>query len=192
LIHREIKPQQLFRVGEAKPVWKILDFGVSKLLDGTGTLTGDAAIGTPAYMSPEQVAGAAVDPRADVFAFACVVYRVLTGRPAFSGASGLATMMRVTRLQPARPGELANVHPDVDRLFAVALAKTPARRIASAAAFATAWKSARRGKLAPDLRESAEQILAGHPWGTEKDPEDMTTVMSRRSSAPPPRRDQQP
>lgn len=176
VIHRDIKPQNLFRTTTPPGRWTILDFGVSRLVTDPGTLTGGAAIGTPAYMAPEQVAGGEVDARTDVFALASVVYRALTGRPAFSGPSQLATMMRVAEHQPARPGEIVATDKDVELLLAVALAKNPAQRIESAAAFAEAWKTARAGRLDARLRSTAERILAEHPWGSELEGDGKTTV----------------
>ena len=178
VVHRDVKPQNLFRTRSHGATWKVLDFGVSKLLAGSGTLTGGAAVGTPAYMAPEQVAGGNVDARADLFALAAVIYRALTGRPAFSGPSELATMMRVSTMQPNRPGELANVHEHVDAFFAVALAKDPERRIPSAVAFSAAWGRARRGQLEPELLAVAERILALQPWGSELQVDEPTTVLA--------------
>ncbi len=179
VVHRDIKPQNLFRTTTEPRHWKILDFGVSKLVTGSGTLTRGAAIGTPGYMSPEQVAGADIDARADVFALAAVTYRAVTGRPAFSGSSELVTMMRVARTQPARPSDFADVPAQVELLLCLGLAKDPELRIPSAAAFATGWIEARRGKLDGALRKSAEHILAEHPWGSDVELEEKTTVLAR-------------
>src|SRR6185437_8391913 len=66
-------------------VWKILDFGVSKLRDSSATLTNAAVIGTPGYMSPEQAEGRDADHRSDIFSLGAVAYRALTGRPPFAG-----------------------------------------------------------------------------------------------------------
>jgi serine/threonine-protein kinase len=178
VVHRDIKPQNLFCVrGEGRPLWKVLDFGVSKLMSGGGTLTRDAAVGTPAYMAPEQVVGAEVDGRADVFALAAVVYRALTGHPAFGDASEVVTMLRVSRTQPVRPGELVRLEPDVDALLALALAKDVEDRIPSPAAFAQAWRAARANELPPDLRAAAKRLLDAQPWGS--DVEERTRVLAR-------------
>jgi tRNA A-37 threonylcarbamoyl transferase component Bud32 len=188
VVHRDIKPQNLFRVDAPAPIWKILDFGVSKLAAFGGTLTGGAAVGTPAYMAPEQVAGENVDARVDVFALTAVVYRAVTGRPAFSGPSDLVTMLRVTRWQPWRPGELGGVGPDVDAFFALGFAKDPERRLKSAAQLATAWSGARRGELDAELRAAAERLVTEYPWGTELEPEPATRAMTGATPpAPQPR-----
>ncbi|MEZ4221268.1 MAG: serine/threonine-protein kinase [Polyangiaceae bacterium] len=180
IVHRDIKPQNLFRVEAPAPVWKILDFGVSKLAAFGGTLTGGAAVGTPAYMAPEQVAGDDVDPRADLFALTSVIYRAVTGRPAFSGPSDLVTMLRVTRWQPWRPSDLAGVGPDLDAFFALGFAKDRARRFQSAADLAATWVAARSGTLDARLRSDARSLLAEHPWGTEQEPESSSRTRVRQ------------
>src|SRR6185295_4633976 len=82
VVHRDLKPQNLFQVEEGS--WKVLDFGVAKFGASSGTLTRGQAIGTPGYMSPEQATGKPVDHRSDVFSLAVIAYRALTGRSAFS------------------------------------------------------------------------------------------------------------
>ena len=84
IIHRDIKPDNIMLIdqfGEPDFV-KVLDFGISRTLEGTGAST-HGAIGTPKYMSPEQWRGEVVDPRADLYACGGVLYRMLTGRHAF-------------------------------------------------------------------------------------------------------------
>ncbi len=87
IIHRDIKPDNVLLTRRAgREVVKVLDFGVAKLLDlvGTATITGGMRVGTPRYMSPEQVAGEEVDGRSDVFAVGIVLYEALTGRHPFA------------------------------------------------------------------------------------------------------------
>ena len=169
VVHRDIKPQNLFLTIEPSVAWKVLDFGVSMMASGSGTLTQGAAIGTPAYMAPEQALAATVDRRADVFSLGAVVYRALTGRPAFRGPSAAATLYASLHSQPVRPGELCAVPADIDAVVALALAKRPEQRLGSARDFAAAWKSARRGRLAAELRAASERLTAAHGWGTEDD-----------------------
>ncbi len=169
VVHRDIKPQNLFLTIEPRVAWKVLDFGVSLMASGSGTLTQGAAIGTPAYMAPEQALGASVDRRADVFSLGAVVYRALTGRPAFRGPSAPATLHATLHSQPVRPGELVRVPADIDAVIALALAKQREQRLGSAREFADAWKEARRQRLGPELRAAAERVTAAHPWGTEDD-----------------------
>ena len=85
IVHRDLKPHNVFLAeqdGERR--WKILDFGVSKS-GGSGTLTKGHVVGTPAYMAPEQARGEDVDHRADVYSLAAILYRSVTGHPAFTG-----------------------------------------------------------------------------------------------------------
>jgi serine/threonine-protein kinase len=179
VVHRDIKPQNLFVVRGAKPMWKVLDFGVSKLVVSSGTLTQGAAIGTPGYMAPEQAKGLEVDARADVFSFGAVVYRALTGQPAFRGPSQLTTMMEVIRSQPQRPGEFAEVPDDIDAVLALALAKEKEARFESANSFVVAWRDARRGALPVSLREAAKRILAAQPWGADLERDEATSIIAR-------------
>ena len=108
IVHRDIKPQNLFRVGSGKSVrWKVLDFGVSKLATTSGTLTQGHVVGTPGYMAPEQAKGLEVDKRADLYALAVIAYRALTGRPAYSAKCPRpctkSSMDRLTDRPTSRP-----------------------------------------------------------------------------------------
>src|SRR5207249_12108636 len=107
IVHRDLKPANV-KLGHDSNV-KVLDFGLAKASssDGTGsglshlptiTATGlqDGAIaGTPAYMSPEQARGEAIDKRTDIWAFGCVLYEMLTGRAVFPGATISDTMAAI-------------------------------------------------------------------------------------------------
>lgn len=164
-MHRDIKPQNLFRAEHPDGArWKILDFGISKLAGDTGTLTGGALVGTPAYMAPEQAAGAHVDRRTDLHALAAVAYRCVTGHPAFSGPDPHAAIYAVIHRLPVRPGELAALPPDLDAFFAIALAKTPGDRFTDAATLAHAFAQAARSELGLPLRDRAARLLALRPW----------------------------
>ncbi len=166
IVHRDVKPQNLFRVdSDAGPRWKVLDFGVSRLLGATSSLT-QGAIGTPAYMAPEQCRSATVDHRADVFALAAIAYRTLTGRPAFSGPDQYAILYCIVHEQPVRPGDLSMLPQDVERALAIGLAKDPARRFQSAAELAEALAQAQYNALSDDLRARAEALLLELPWGS--------------------------
>jgi serine/threonine-protein kinase len=168
VVHRDLKPQNVFlamRAG-APAVWKVLDFGVSKLASDPGTLTQGAPIGTPAYMAPEQARGERVDPRADVFSLACIAYRALTGRPAFAGSELPQILFDVCFAQPVRPGSLVTLPDDVERVLALGLAKRSDDRLDSARGFAAALRSAFAASLSPPLRARADALLASAPWGS--------------------------
>ena len=166
IVHRDLKPQNLFLV-EAVGVrtWKVLDFGVAKVLEGGKELTMGAAVGTPSYMSPEQARGESVDHRADVFALGIVAYRVITGRPAFTGPDSPSTLYNVVHVQPARPRDLVKVSEDVERVLALALAKDRARRFSSSMMFSAALREAARQGLDERMRRDADALLQEQPWG---------------------------
>src|SRR6185369_14795687 len=85
IVHRDIKPSNLFlcTAGEGR-IWKILDFGIARLSGESGTLTGNALIGTLGFIAPEQLDGRnPITHRTDLHALAAVAYRALTGQPAF-------------------------------------------------------------------------------------------------------------
>jgi eukaryotic-like serine/threonine-protein kinase len=168
IVHRDLKPQNLFSAEHgATRTWKVLDFGVSKILASGKDLTMGAAVGTPSYMSPEQARGEEVDHRADVFALGVIAYRVITGRPAFTGPDSASTLYNVVHVQPVRPSELVRVGPDIERALALALAKEKERRFASAIMFATALTEAARQRLDERLRKDADALLAEQPWGQD-------------------------
>jgi serine/threonine-protein kinase len=146
IVHRDLKPSNVFRCepdGEGAPIWKILDFGVSKL--GTDSqLTHDAVVGTPAYMSPEQAKGEPVDERTDVYGLGAIAYAALTGAAPFGGGSAGVVMTRVIREHPRPPSELTGGPRSIDAVITRAMAKSPADRYATPAELAAAFSSALR------------------------------------------------
>ncbi|MCA9629700.1 MAG: serine/threonine protein kinase, partial [Myxococcales bacterium] len=173
VVHRDLKPQNLFRSEEpGGALWKVLDFGVSKLQGSNATLTRGSTIGTPSYMAPEQARGREVDHRADIFALGVNVYRALTGRPAFTGPDMMATLYNVVHVQPVKPSDVIRLGtPEQERainlVLALALAKDPARRFSSATLFAAALRDASQGQLDQRLEVDAEALLQAQPWGRD-------------------------
>ena len=143
IVHRDIKPENiLLSRGHAR----VADFGIARALEAAGgdhlTATG-LAVGTPAYMSPEQASGGALDARSDVYALGCVLYEMLAGEPPFTGPTAQAVMARrfagdPTPLRVVRP----SVPEAVAQAVRKALAPVPADRFASAAEFARALAAA--------------------------------------------------
>jgi eukaryotic-like serine/threonine-protein kinase len=167
IVHRDLKPRNLFLADqpEGKPVWKILDFGVSKLTGDTGqTLTREMVIGTPSYMAPEQASGRKVTHRSDLYSLAVIAYRALTGRPAFTGDAVPEILYKVVHELPSRPSQVARLPGDVDLALSIALAKDPLVRFDSAAELADALEAAARGEVDPIVRARAEAVLAEWPW----------------------------
>ena len=135
LVHRDIKPGNLFLVDGKPDRIRLLDFGVA-LLQGTGMLETPAGttVGTPAYMAPEQARAKAVDVRADIFSLGCVLFRCLARRAPFVGENPMAIMLKVVLEDPPRLSELVPAIPlDLDALVARMLDKRPERRPANAA-----------------------------------------------------------
>jgi eukaryotic-like serine/threonine-protein kinase len=144
VVHRDLKPHNLFL--HEGSTWKILDFGVSKLVGSEGTLTGEGVVGTPQYMAPEQASGGHVSHLADVYALGAIAYRCLTGRSPFKGKDLSELVYQVVHQPPARPGLLGKVSTQIEDVLAVAMAKDPRKRFPSALSFAHAFAAARRGK----------------------------------------------
>ncbi len=144
VLHRDVKPENIF-LQERQPL--VADFGIARAISACcDELTAlGLAIGTPAYMSPEQAnAEERLDGRSDVYSLACVLYEMLTGRPPFEGGSayetlGLHLLAPVPRLAPLRPDVPAALEAAVTR----ALAKSADDRFASAAEFAAALRDVR-------------------------------------------------
>lgn len=159
VIHRDVKPDNL--LVDAGGRVRVIDFGIARVLaDEPGgaalTRTGHL-LGTPAYMSPEQVEGRSdeLDTRADVYSLGVVLYQLLVGRLPIEvdNASLLEVSRRVLEQEPPRLSTLvASLRGDLDTIVAKALAKDPARRYASA------------GELAADLRRYlADEPIAARP-----------------------------
>ena len=169
--HRDIKPQNLILT--AGGAVKLLDFGIAVDVGGAGpegqaaspkelALRGFAAFGTPEYMAPEQVRGAAIDARADVYALGCVLYEMLVGAPPFDG-SPVVVMGKQIRDTPTPPCLRAPERTIPSALEAVvlrAIAKDPEQRFASAAAMCTALEEAR---AIPEGRRPRVQRAARPP-----------------------------
>ena len=150
VIHRDIKPENILLAGyppadRARSGWhaRVADFGIARAVTAAGgeslTQTG-MALGTPAYMSPEQASGEReVDARSDVYSLACVLYEMLAGQPPYTGATSAAILARkVVEAVPSVRVVRDTVPVTVDRAIATALAKTPADRFASVTEFVDA------------------------------------------------------
>jgi serine/threonine-protein kinase len=170
VVHRDLKPGNIIRADQSagRPVWKILDFGVSKVGDHDGTLTEGKAIGTPPYMAPEQARGETVDHRADIHAIAANAYRSLTGQPAFAGQDSATVMYAVVHRLPPRPSEIVTLPREVDDVLTVGLAKRPEHRFARSEELAAAFTAAALGDISDELRARARRCNAAHPWGADR------------------------
>jgi len=166
VVHRDLKPQNIFGVGVAGArTWKVLDFGIAKLIDSGATLTHNQVVGTPGYMSPEQARGDHVDARTDVYALGVLAYRLLTGIPAVMPGEVHAMLYEVVNRMPPRPTSLVELPAAVEAVLAVALAKQPAERFGAAGELARALFAAAAGHRDAVLATRAAEILARTPWG---------------------------
>jgi serine/threonine-protein kinase len=170
IVHRDMKPQNVYLAeqGDSDPMWKLLDFGVAALADQSEGLTQGHAVGTPAYMSPEQARSESVDHRADLYGLAAIVYRCITGRPAFAARDVPALLYDVVHKMPERPGALAGTPEDIDAVLAIGLAKRRSDRFEAGHELADALHAAADGRLAPALRERGKALVANFPWGTRR------------------------
>ncbi|HEX7663237.1 MAG TPA: serine/threonine-protein kinase [Polyangiaceae bacterium] len=160
IVHRDLKPDNVFLPANAPPnAAKILDFGVAKVIDaagGTGTRTRTGMLlGTPGYMSPEQIKNAkAVDHRSDLFSVAVLFYEMLTGGSPFPAANEFAKLVVILN-QEAQPIEA--VEPTLAQLspfFRRALAKERDQRFQSAQEMAQALAQATGGPGRPQLAQT--------------------------------------
>ena len=128
VVHRDLKPDNVYLVGKSADDVKLLDFGIARLTDpamGNRTRTG-IVMGTPAYMAPEQARGAHVDRRCDVYAVGAILYRCLTGRPVFDHEDPAAVLTAVLTREPDRPRA---VSPDLPAAVELVIEQALARDV---------------------------------------------------------------
>jgi serine/threonine-protein kinase len=156
IIHRDIKPANLMRVGDRSV--KIMDFGLAK--SSTTSMTHDGALlGTPNYMSPEQVRGDTLDGRSDLFSLGVVLYEMLTGAKPFGGDSVSSVLYRIVNEPPKEASLRFDRAPTPLAAFLErALAKSPEARFPDAAAFAAGLRRAGEAAGAAPLRPDAPAV----------------------------------
>jgi serine/threonine protein kinase len=134
VIHRDMKPANVW-LDEETGRARILDFGLARQEDGVDALTeSNALVGTPAYMSPEQIDGERATPRSDLFALGAILYECATGKKAFDGPSITAILNAVGHHEPAPVAEMnPRIPAALSALISTLLAKNPSERPASAA-----------------------------------------------------------
>ncbi|HRI68687.1 MAG TPA: protein kinase [Polyangium sp.] len=138
VVHRDIKPGNLYLPDRDITKVKILDFGIARpQATRPATRTG-ILLGTPGYMAPEQIIGApTIDPRADVFALGCVLYECLTGRPAFEAEQMMVLLSKMRAPEPPRPLDVRHDVPvALDEIISRMLSSEPAHRPQDGAAVA--------------------------------------------------------
>ena len=143
VIHRDLKPNNLYLVGDpARPTVKLIDFGIARLRgpdDAKATQTG-VVMGTPAYMAPEQARGERVDARADIYAVGAIAYCCVTGRGPYDLNDAAAALHAVLMSEPPRPRSVA---PKIAAGFAVIAARPASQGRPLATALPAVWRSLR-------------------------------------------------
>ena len=178
VIHRDIKPANIVLTDDH--IAKITDFGIAKITTTSATQTG-MVVGTPSYMSPEQITGRGVDNRSDIFSIGAVFYELLTFEKAFPGDNITTVMYRVVHENPT-PLSVANmsVPAQFDQILMKALAKNPADRYPDAESM---------GKDIQNYKNSANAQIASTQAFNPADYKG-TVVMSSQTAAammaPPP------
>ena len=164
IIHRDVKPANIILTTDSKV--KITDFGIAKVASSNLTTTGQF-LGTPNYMSPEQVSGAPVDGRSDIFSLGVVLYELLTNRKPFQGDNLTAISYKIVHEDFTPPADLsADIPHEFNPIVARAMAKDP-------------WNRYQRGK---DLALALYQLKAH--MEEQKALQDLGTMVSAAENLP--------
>jgi len=159
IVHRDIKPANVMLDGQARV--KLADFGVARVSDDRSAAEKTQAgtmVGTPAYMSPEQITGGSVDRRSDIFSAGIILYQFLTGEKPFTGSGAWTIAKKIIQDHPPVPSSLNNtISPLFDNVVNKALSKTTDGRYQTAKEFAAALRRALEGKSDED--ESDKTIV---------------------------------
>ena len=159
VIHRDIKPENiLFHEGNAM----VADFGIGKALSNTATMTQTGlAIGTPAYMSPEQASGEhEIDGRSDIYSLGCVLFEMLSGEVPFTGPTAQAIMSKRFLSPVPHVKAVRDVPEGIDALVTKSLARNQVDRFATAAQFADAIRSHTTGSVPRTTPTEAQKPAA--------------------------------
>ena len=173
VVHRDIKPENiLFHEGNAM----VADFGIGKALTGAAGMTqAGLAIGTPAYMSPEQAGGEEIDGRSDIYSLGCVLYEMLSGEVPFTGPTAQAIMSKRFLSPVPHVKAMRDVPDGLDAVVTRSLARAPVDRFQTSGEFAAALRPVTASHRTPPGAERsapAAKAVAVLPFGNmSADPE---------------------
>src|SRR5687767_4899922 len=176
IIHRDIKPANVMIDAQART--KLTDFGVARVTDSDRTQAertqAGTMVGTPAYMSPEQITGGHIDKRSDIFSAGIILYQFLTGEKPFTGGGAWTIAKKIIQEDPPLPSSLNNaVTPYFDAVVNKALSKNAETRYQTAKDFGVALRRALEGR---GEEEDADKTIVG----------DLTPPPAARAAQPRP------
>jgi Protein kinase domain len=155
IVHRDLKPANVLIHSDSRPL--LADFGLARVSAGASHLTNAGfAVGTPGYMAPEQVMGKEVDARADIYAYAAMVFRALTGRLPYTGETPMEIAIATVRSPIPSATELRHELPDeLDEFMRKALAKDPNQRPSTMAELVALLNKVPQHRVTPPPRPAA-------------------------------------
>jgi serine/threonine-protein kinase len=183
IIHRDIKPENIMLAATGEV--KVTDFGLARVVQNgeAQNLTQiGMTMGTPLYMSPEQVEGKTVDQRSDLYSFGVTCYHMLAGHPPFTGETPLSIAVQHLKTEPARLEELRpDLPPGLCRVVHKLMAKLPQDRFASAAELLREIKTLNIGdsEWSTETMSSIEHELSGHDFTPTLATQQLQAVMQQ-------------
>jgi eukaryotic-like serine/threonine-protein kinase len=169
VVHRDIKPANLMLTRD--DTLKVTDFGTAKILQFGTVQQTTHVMGTPSYMSPEQVKGRAVDGRSDIFSLGVVFYELLTNEKPFPGQSITTVIYKIVNEEPIPPRQLnPALHPGLNEIVMKALSKDPETRFQSCRQMLEAMKNYRAlggGNAGPDATMASTNLQATQALGAQ-------------------------
>ena len=158
ILHRDIKPANIMVTKDGE--CKIADFGLARLQDASGLTRAGHAVGSPSYMSPEQVQGQQLDGKSDQFSLGIVFYELVTGTKPFSGDVLSTIVYKIMRDNPVPPTAVnSRLNPAVDKVVMKVLSKNPSGRYPNCSAFADALVKAMKGAVDEGFGSTEEQTI---------------------------------